>query len=117
MKRLTLLMLLGIFCAFSTQLIAQTGVTQINNYLDQRLENNELKSQDVQWQITDQHVSRTSGIQHIYFCQVVNGLPVYGTTSGIHLLPNGDVLSVNDNFIALSDVNFFLWKILVNRSS
>lgn len=100
MKSITRLTLLAICCLFSIQLMAQSGVAQINQYLDQKRENNLLTSHDVQWEITDQHVSSTSGIHHIYFRQLLNGLAVYGTESGIHLLPNGEVLHANDRFIA-----------------
>ena len=100
MKRFTQLILLVFCCAITTQLYAQTGVTQINNYLEQKLENSLLKSQDVQWEITDQHQSRTSGVHHVYFRQLLNGIPIYGTESGVHFMPNGELLSANDRFIA-----------------
>lgn len=99
MKKLNQLALLVICLVFSSQLFSQAGALQINNYLEQKRENNQLKSQDVQWELTNQHISSTSGIHHIYFRQLVNGLPVYGTESGVHLRPNGSVLYANDRFI------------------
>src|SRR5690606_34448483 len=44
-------------------------------------------------------VSRISGIQHIYFTQVLNDLQIYGTESSIHLMSNGQVISKNSRFI------------------
>lgn len=100
MKRFTSTLLLAVCLVFSAQVMAQNGTAQINNYFDQLLENNELQSQDVQWEITSQNISTVSGIQHIYFRQLVNGLPVYGTESGMHLLPSGQVLHANDRFVS-----------------
>ncbi len=100
MKRSTSMLIIALFLVFSSQGIAQNGTSQINDYFEQLLENNELQAQDVQWEITDQHISSVSGIHHIYFRQLVNGIPVYGTESGIHLRPDGKVLHANDRFVA-----------------
>ncbi|NND64250.1 MAG: T9SS type A sorting domain-containing protein [Flavobacteriaceae bacterium] len=54
---------------------------------------------DVEYVITSEHVSRTSGIHHIYVRQAVNGLEVYGTESSIHLNANGEIFKLNDNFV------------------
>ncbi|MCW5519765.1 M36 family metallopeptidase [Aureitalea sp. L0-47] len=100
MRRFTsgLMLVLCLLC-FS-HISAQTGSKQINDYFEQHLENDLLETQDVQWIVTNEHVSRVSGIHHIYFKQVVNGIPVYGTESGIHLRPDGTVLSASDRFIS-----------------
>ena len=100
MKRFTNgLMLIACLMCFS-HISGQTGTKQINDYFEQHLENDELQPQDVQWIITNEHISRTSGIHHIYFKQVVNGIPVYGTESGIHLKQDGSVLYASDGFIS-----------------
>jgi len=49
--------------------------------------------------ITKEHVSRTSGIRHVYLRQAINGLEVYGTESSIHIDKNGTVINSKNNFI------------------
>ncbi len=99
MKRATLLMFCAVFtcCLFegNSQNIQQT----IDQQLNQLLENNELSAQDVNWAITDQHVSRTSHVNHVYFRQLLNGIQVYGSESSVHILPNGTLLKSNNNFV------------------
>tara|TARA_R110002072_G_scaffold23949_2_gene81992 strand:- start:110004 stop:113453 length:3450 start_codon:yes stop_codon:yes gene_type:complete len=84
-------------CSFGTY--AQSLVRPIQNELTQLVENNELLTEDLQWEITSEHVSSSSNIQHIYFTQVLNDLKIYGTESSIHLFSNGDVLKANTRFI------------------
>ncbi|MEM7187596.1 MAG: M36 family metallopeptidase, partial [Bacteroidota bacterium] len=50
--------------------------------------------------ITAQHVSRASGIHHIYLRQAIGGVEVFGTESSIHRDPNGNTIKVHNNFIA-----------------
>jgi len=52
--------------------------------------------------ITKQHVSRTSGVNHVYLRQAINGLEVYGTESSVHIDRNGKVLMEHNKF--LSDI-------------
>jgi len=99
MKRVTLGLLLCMLTVLSTNVIAQNLSQSINQQLNQLLEKSDLQSQDMQWEITSDHVSRTSGIHHVYYRQLVNGIPVYGTESGVHLKANGQVLSANNRFI------------------
>src|SRR5690606_16474974 len=42
----------------------------------------------------------TSGIHHIYYRQAINGIEVYGAEASIHIMPNGEVLNKNNQFIA-----------------
>jgi extracellular elastinolytic metalloproteinase len=100
MKKLTLLLLGAVGLLSPLTICAQSNVPQINAYLDQRLENNELTQQDVSWEITSRHVSSASGIEHIYFRQLIDGIPVYGSESSIHLMPGGEVLAANHRFVS-----------------
>ena len=99
MKKATLLFLIVVLCAFFNEHYAQNSVKDIQTFLDQKLESNQLLPLDAQWEITDQNTSRGTGVQHIYFRQLVNGIPVYGTESGIHFLPGGKLLQANERFI------------------
>ena len=98
MKNFTLSLLLAFSCFSFTQLYAQDFTKNLQTAFQQKLENKELSQQDIQWEVTSQHTSRTSGVEHIYFSQTLNGIQVHGTESGIHILPNGKTLSTTINF-------------------
>ncbi len=99
MKKVTQGIFLAIACVFSGTMTAQNISGTINQQLSQFVKQDQLKSQDTQWQLTNESVSRTSGIQHVYYRQLFNGIEIYGTESGIHILSNGQVISKNNKFI------------------
>lgn len=99
MKKVTRSLFLAIMCVFSGTTIAQNFSGTIDQQLNHFVQQDELKPQDVQWQITSESVSRTSGIQHVYYRQLFNGIEIYGTESGIHMLANGQVISKDSKFI------------------
>lgn len=99
MKRNANWMIFGLFFVLATNLMAQKSNVSIENSFVQLLENNTITHRDVQFEITDLNQSRISNITHIYYRQSLNNLQIYGTESGIHLLPNGEVLAQNNNFI------------------
>ncbi len=106
MKKNSLILFFGLFCVFSTHLIAQNYSQNLTDHFENLLEKNELLSDDAQWLITDEHISRTSDIQHVYFKQHVNEIEVFGTQSSIHIL-NGETLSSNNKFIFKSTDKVF----------
>ncbi|PHR13091.1 MAG: subtilisin [Aequorivita sp.] len=99
MKKVTRILFLALVCSFSSTLIAQNFSKGINQQLGHFVEQNELLPQDVQWQITSETVSSISGIQHVYYRQLLNGVEIFGTESSIHFLSNGEVISQNSKFI------------------
>lgn len=99
MRNATMNLFFVLLCAFSSQVIAQNFTQNITNYFNQFLEQNELLPQDVQWFVTAKNVSRITGVNNIYFRQVINGIQVYGTESSIHILPSGKVLTASNHFI------------------
>ncbi len=102
MKKVTRSFFLAIMLVFSGTMIAQNFSGVINNELHQFLEENELLPQDLQWQLTSETQSKASGIHHLYFRQLLNGIEIYGTDSGIHTLSNGEVISKNNRFLKAS---------------
>jgi len=100
MKKSTFSFFLAMICLCSSQLLAQDVAQHINEHLIQQVENKSLTSQDLEWIITAEHTSRTSNVHHVYFSQAINGLEIEGTASGIHISPNGKVLSVNSKFVS-----------------
>lgn len=99
MRRFTLLMLIAVVSGCLWPGISQNVQQSIDQELTQLLENNKLNAQDTQWTITNEHISRTSGVHHVYYRQVLNGIEIYGTESSVHILPNGTVLKSNIQFI------------------
>ena len=98
MKKFTLSLFLIFSCAFMTQLYAQKFTQNLQKEFQQKLENKDLTPQDLQWKISSQHVSATSGVEHIYFNQTLDGIIIKGTESSLHILPNGKTLAGNLNF-------------------
>ncbi len=101
MKRIISLFFLGLFCVFTAQVKAQNYSQNLSNHFEVLLENDDLLSNDVQWLVTDDNISRTSNVQHVYFTQFLNDVEVYGTQSSIHIL-NGETISSNNKFILKS---------------
>lgn len=99
MKKVTRIFFIAIVCLFSGSMVAQNLSEAINKQLNHFVEQGELMPKDLQWQITGESKSRTSGISHVYFRQLLNDIEIYGTESGIHTLPNGTVISQNSKFI------------------
>ena len=98
MKKCTLVVLLGVMGIFTS--FAQDATSTITNYFSQQQENHGLTIQDAQFEITSQSTSRVSGLTHVYFRQVVNGIPVYGSESSAHLKADGTLLKINNGFVA-----------------
>lgn len=99
MKKVTRSLFLAILLVFSGTMVAQNFSGAIDQQLNHYVEQNDLLPQDAQWQVTSETQSRTSGIQHVYFRQLLNGIEIYGTESSIHLASNGRVISKDSKFI------------------
>ena len=107
MKKLSPILWMVLLCISSGTLTAQNFSDVINKQLEQIAEKSALLPADLQWQITSQSVSRTSGIHHTYYRQTFNGIEIYGTESSIHLMSNGQVLSKNNKFIKATAEKLF----------
>jgi extracellular elastinolytic metalloproteinase len=89
----------GLLCLLAFQLSAQNFNQEISNHLEKVLEENKIFEEDTQWEITNNYVSSISGVTHVYFRQVLNGIQINGTESDIHILPNGEILTENNKFV------------------
>ncbi|MEM7186054.1 MAG: M36 family metallopeptidase [Bacteroidota bacterium] len=74
-------------CQFQDEVFAQAR----NNAVAEAVERN-FYGVDIEWQVLSDHTSITSGIRHIYFQQMVNGIAVEGTESSIHLGANNELV-------------------------
>ena len=50
--------------------------------------------------ITQESMSRKSGVRHVYLRQAIQGLEVYGTESSVHFDKAGNVIKENNKFLA-----------------
>lgn len=99
MKKTTLFACLTWICIIAAPLSAQNFSAPIGQQLNNMVEQDQLLPQDIEWRITSESMSRTSGIQHVYFSQSLNGLDIYGTESGIHISSSGKIISQDSKFI------------------
>lgn len=71
----------------------------IQKHLSSLSQKERLSSSDTEYFITSEHVSRTSGIHHIYYRQAINGVEILGTEASLHISSNGEVFKSNDRFL------------------
>ena len=60
-------------------------------YIKNAIEVSHLSRPSLEWQVMRQHISSTSNIQHIYFRQLLDGVPIRGTESSLHISSDGKV--------------------------
>lgn len=101
-KQFIQLKLLGLFL-LGTVLFAQVANRPDDALVKQSLLDSSaesgLSNEDVSYVLTDFHSSKKSGVQHIYLRQTFQGLEIVGTESSIHLSAQGEVSSVNNQFV------------------
>ncbi len=100
MKKVSFGTLVVFVCLFSIQLQAQNAKDQVVKSLSQLMEHYQLLDENAQWVITDQTTSSISGVDHVYYRQLVNGYEVYGTESGVHTNSDGTILASNNKFVS-----------------
>lgn len=99
MKRMYWQVLSLLLIALAVPMQAQNLNKTIDEQIVQLVENNKLSNLQQNWEVTAQHTSSVSGIHHVYFRQMVNGLPVFGSNSSVHLDAEGNLLKFNNRFI------------------
>ena len=94
---LRLILLLS--CLSMTSLVAQENKI-VQNELQKRVSLGELTTSDIaDWGITSEHVSRTSGVHHIYYRQQIDGIQIYGAEASVHQAQNGRMVASHSSFI------------------
>lgn len=104
MKSISYLLISILFLA--TNLSAQSLEFIVQQQLESTAETYNLSAADVsQWTITDQHISPTSGVQHIYIRQQYQGLDIVGANADLHLLDKKTSLSFHNHFVPNAALN------------
>ena len=79
--------LLSLFFYLITFFSSAQGISdKVNNQLAALVANNELLLEDIQWELSSDHISSTSGVHHIYYSQIFNDIEVFGSQSSLHIL-------------------------------
>ncbi len=96
--------LLIIFLVFTTFLNAQQPLKQqlISQFAEQIAATTSVPIEPTDIQLKSAHTSKQSGVQHAYFVQLKAGIPIIGTESSIHHTATGNLLQLNNRFIAPS---------------
>jgi len=90
-----------IIALFSLPLLGQTPETLAKKYLEDTKEEYNLSEEDLSdWTITDEYVGRNSGVHHIYLRQRYQGIEIFSADAAVHILPNGTLLTMNNQFFA-----------------
>jgi extracellular elastinolytic metalloproteinase len=99
MKKILTHITFMIVCLASNSVMAQTEVGKIQVFIDKQLQLGNITIDNTDWEYTAGHVSGSSGIHHLYFRQTLNGIPVTGSESSLHLDPSGKIISSDLNFL------------------
>ncbi len=73
--------------------------SDVQGRLSSMVTSGKLAPKDANFIVTSEHVSRTSGVHHIYYNQAIDGLKVYGTESSLHISKSGKVISAHNQFV------------------
>jgi extracellular elastinolytic metalloproteinase len=99
MKIIISILVITSFSILGSAVYSQSISEIVNRQLSALVAQDALNEEDTDWEITSNHTSAGSGVQHIYYLQQLKGIPVFGTDSRVHLLPNGEILIADNQFI------------------
>jgi len=99
MKKRFTLVFLFVFGLIPISLIGQNTNLLVDKELQRLASEKKITASDALWQVTSEHVSRTSGTHHVYFRQVLDGLEIHGSESSMHIRPDGSILTKHIKFI------------------
>lgn len=96
--KVTLTLFLLSFFAFPV--FGQMSESMVKEVLVKMVASAELVDNDIsEYRMTDHYMSKKGQIDHMYFCQTVNGIDVHNAVGSIHVLPNGSIISKNVQFV------------------
>ena len=74
--------LLTLFFYLITFFSSAQGISdKVNNQLAELVTNNQLLIEDINWELSSDHISSVSGVHHIYYSQMLNDIEVFGSQS------------------------------------
>jgi len=87
---------------FSTSFwaIGQANMRMLDDIVQQHATDQNQALEDYgDYEVTSFHTSSTSGITHYYLRQQHQGIPIHNAVMSVHLLPDNEVLNINDEFM------------------
>lgn len=89
----------------STGAFAQQNTeTIVRNYLTEEFENLDLRQGDVKsWTITDEYVSKKTGIKHVYIAQTIDGKIVKNGVANLAINSENEVVYFGNRFVSQLD--------------
>ena len=90
-----------VFTLFSSSsLFSQSSQIKVATTLKEHAKIYSLSPTDISdWVITDEHISKTSGVHHIYTQQHYQGIEIFKANASFHFLANGRLLKQSNHFI------------------
>jgi hypothetical protein len=80
---------------------AQNSLLQAEKYVQEHLQKFKLVTSDVEdWVVSNNYISKHNGVNHVYFQQTVNGIPVEGALINVNVLKNGEILNAHSRFVS-----------------
>jgi len=87
--------------SFNFTALGQANLRIVHDAVEQYVIDKNLPAIDyADYEITSYHTSSTSNITHYYLRQLYQGIPIHNSVISVHLLPNSQVLKINDEFIS-----------------
>jgi len=81
--------------------VGQNKIVIANNYVQENLGQYNLSKTDLKdWIVSDNYVSKHNGVNHIYYQQTHEGIPIENSLINVNVLPDGSVLTWNSRFVA-----------------
>ena len=90
--------LFSFFCFSNAS--AQNSIEISDNYVKKNLHQYKLSKSDIKdWIITDNYVSNHNGVNHIYYQQTYEGIPIENALINVNVLQDGNILTWNSRFV------------------
>ncbi len=80
---------------FANTVFAQERNGKLDQILRDLVTKEALFAEDASYVITSQHTSKKSGVVHIYYVQTIDGIPVLGTESSLHIGADSKIVKHN----------------------
>jgi len=76
---------------------SQDSAAIVYDYLQSQVQKNTLG--DIEYVITNEHISELSNVYHLYFSQTLFGIQIVGTNSSVHLNSTNKIISDSNHFL------------------
>ncbi|HSH05530.1 MAG TPA: T9SS-dependent M36 family metallopeptidase [Anaerolineae bacterium] len=75
------------------------AATIVEAYIDEQVNAWGLVGDALSWELQDRYVSQHTGVTHLIYQQMWNGIPVHNALLIVNVLPNGQILNLTNRFV------------------